>query len=58
MGFVAYNNHDKMALWIFNQNSLCRRPFVSPDPRTEKSWLKCCLQIGRDTQLPYSHPRP
>lgn len=25
---------------------------------TEKSWLKGCLQIGRDTRLPYSHPHP
>lgn len=27
MGFVAQNNHDKIALWIFNQNSLLFRPF-------------------------------
>lgn len=33
-------------------------PSPPPAPSTEKSWLKCCLQIGRDTRLPYSHPRP
>lgn len=61
MGFVVQNKHDKMSLRIFNQNSLLFRPFPPHLPQTqstEKSRLKCCLQIGRDTRLPYSHPRP
>lgn len=33
MGFVAQNKHDKMALRIFNQNSLLFRPFPSTPPR-------------------------
>lgn len=32
MGFVAQNNQDKTALWIFNQNSLLFRPFPPPPP--------------------------
>lgn len=30
MGFVAQKYHDKMALWIFNQNTLLFRPFFPP----------------------------
>lgn len=38
MGFVAQNNQDKTALWIFNQNSLLFRPFPpsTPNPKAQR----------------------